>query len=520
MSSNSNNRRRAIYICPGWGVWSAVINELERNFSIIPVAVMSNNTEYMEKSITFKDCLVIDVKKLREGTASEEKNTYALDEKILKMIAPYKNITIKMMERYYFGDFNSNSSTQLMMYHKLVKDCYSIFLRMDPGIVIAQSQPHRVYDYLIKQFCLVHNIEFIAYEHTGIKFLSYFTSSFESNFPYRKKQGKNAPVSKELNAFIDKTNSNAYEDVKSNYTNNNFVTGKQNKKNYLFLFLKKLSKLRLSFFFKTTLGYLIVFFQDSDIHVKQGLKIGLLFAKIKKILSLHLICKPYYSFFSKKNIHNKLDYVYFSPNFQPERSTVPDGGVFWDFNSAIDILHSSLPKGWKILYKEHPAVFRGSTEWHLDRDIYFYRRLRLKYPNLLFVSMDEDVLNLIDSSKAVAAVSGTVVWESVIRGKPVLTFGSHCLENMPGVVKTNSQSDCFKIFNKIDLKIFKNVVKEDISDYFSNLECNCVDLSSYLDYMSVARSSGGSLSEIKNNDLINTDEIVHKLTQSIIAAIT
>jgi hypothetical protein len=520
MNSNLLSKRRALYICPGWSVWSSVINELESKYFFEPLAVISHNTEFMKKSINNKNCLSIDEQKMREGRSNEE-NNYALDENILKLIAPYKNITIKMMERYYFGEFTNNSSTQTMLYHELVKDYYAMFLRLSPNIVISSSQPHRVYDYLIKQFCLVHHIEFVAYEHTGIRFLSYFQSSFENNFPYRKRHKKALPISNELSEFIKNTKSSSYDDVKP-YNTSSFGMAQRDKKKYISYldnFLKKLYKFRVNLLLKRVVGRFIVYSHDASLYVKYSYLIGMLLQKIKKTLSLNLLCIPYYNFFAKKNIYNKVDYVYFSPNYQPERSTVPDGRVFWDFCLAIDVLHGALPRGWKILYKEHPRVFRRNTDWDIDRDIFFYHRLRLKYPNLLFVSKDENVLNLIDSSKAVASVSGTVNTESAIRGKLTLFFGEPMLKNMPGVIQINNPTDCYEILDKINFKNISDVDKEDVSVYFSELESSCINLSSYIRYMSVIRSNRAQINEKGNNNLFNMDEIINNLIQSIIEAI-
>jgi hypothetical protein len=520
MNTNLISKRRALYICPGWELWSSVINELEVKYLIAPSAVISHNSHFMEKKITNKDCLLVDEKKFREGEECENNN--ALDEKILKLIAPYKNITIKMMERYYFGEFINNSTNQVILYHKLVKYAYSMFIKIDPDMVISASPPHRVYDYLIKQFCIVHNKKFLCFEHTNIPFLSYFKSSLERDFPYSRGKKGLLPTSNELNDFLDKTKSNCYEDVKPVYSGQKsfFKDKKRNKdkKNYIYSLVKKLLKFRVRLLIKPVVGRFIVNYDSYSLHVKYSKMIGMIFQKIMRILSLNIVCMPYYNFFSKKNIYNKVSYIYFSPNYQPERSTVPDGSIFWDFNLAIDLLHSSLPDGWKILYKEHPRAFKKNTDWDIDRNIFFYLRLRFKYPNLIFINKGEDVLTLIDSSKAVAAVNGTSLWESVIRRKPVILFGEQWLENMPGVTHINSPSQCYEILNMINQDNFKNSDKENVHDYFSLLESSCDDLSSYLDYARETRASSDVNNRLKDNKQFNMDEIITKLVKSIIAA--
>ena len=65
MNSHLISDRKAIYICPAWSVWSSVINELEEKYFLKPVAVISDNNEFLERSIVNDDCLFISEKSFR-----------------------------------------------------------------------------------------------------------------------------------------------------------------------------------------------------------------------------------------------------------------------------------------------------------------------------------------------------------------------------------------------------------------------------------------------------------------------
>ena len=75
---------------------------------------------------------------------------------------------------------------------------------------------------------------------------------------------------------------------------------------------------------------------------------------------------------------------------------------------------------------------------------------------------------LIDSAKASATVSGTVGWESVVRGKPALLFGHSWYRDCKGVFVTHTIEDCraaiqqiqkgFKV-NSNDVKCFAHVME-------------------------------------------------------------
>ena len=512
MNNKSKPIRRLLYICPSWEVWSSVINELEKKYFFKPIAVISHNSELMKKNIANKDCLFVDEKCFRIG-GDYEKNDYALDEKILRKISPYKHITIKMMERYYYGQYSNNSDIQLKMYQNLVKYAYSMFVDCKPDIVVSASQPHRVFDYLIQQFCIVDNIRFVAYTHTNVIGLSYFNS------PYGKGLSKSenfSSISDELQKLIQKTKSDNYEDVKPKNIGGNSFFSENNGNSTFFSSILKLFKLNT--LFRPVVGRFIVLFRNGSLNTSYSNLLGLLIQKILKLLSLNILCIPYYSFFSKKNIYSEVDYIYFSPNFQPERTSVPDGGVFWDMITAIDMLHNALPPGWKILYKEHPRVFKKNSDWDIDRNIFYYLRLKLRHPNLIFIDKNENVLRIIDSAKVVSAITGSVVWESVIRGKPIILFGEHWHKNIPGVSQVKSLSECQIIMDKVSHKDFDIEDQEGLINCLAKLEDNCVDLRSYLYYAKEVRRNDSLNNGRTQHNKFNVDEITTKLVRAIIAA--
>jgi hypothetical protein len=87
----------------------------------------------------------------------------------------------------------------------------------------------------------------------------------------------------------------------------------------------------------------------------------------------------------------------------------------------VDLISSAaaeLPKDVKILVKEHPIMFG-------TRSVDFYRRLRAT-PGVLLVDAFTDTQSFIESSfcLGVVGVSGTMLLEGEIQGKPAFAFGS------------------------------------------------------------------------------------------------
>lgn len=128
-------------------------------------------------------------------------------------------------------------------------------------------------------------------------------------------------------------------------------------------------------------------------------------------------------------------YIYFPLHFQPERSTCPDGGWFVDQRLAIANLSAVLPAGWKIYVREHPASFIATSHagrGHMLRPKGYYDDL-VALGNVELVGMGVDPFSLTDNAKAVATVTGTAGWESVVRGRPALVFGAPWYRDCPGV---------------------------------------------------------------------------------------
>lgn len=124
-------------------------------------------------------------------------------------------------------------------------------------------------------------------------------------------------------------------------------------------------------------------------------------------------------------------YVYFPLHLQPELTTSSlggPGGRYSDQVSAIEQLSLLVPEGVWIYIKENPK------QTAQQRGPLFYRRLAA-LPNVRFVPTDLPSVPLIKSSIAVATIIGTVGWEALFHGKPVLTFGNAWYQSFQGITR-------------------------------------------------------------------------------------
>ncbi len=139
-------------------------------------------------------------------------------------------------------------------------------------------------------------------------------------------------------------------------------------------------------------------------------------------------------------------FVYFLLGYQPENTNCPEGARFGNQLLAVSLLARCLPPGWRIVVKEHPAQLanqgRGASGYgNLGREASLYESLS-RIPDVEMASIESDHFHLVDSSSAVATLTGTAGWEAAVRGKPVLCFGEAWYQSAPNVQRIRTTQDC------------------------------------------------------------------------------
>lgn len=108
-------------------------------------------------------------------------------------------------------------------------------------------------------------------------------------------------------------------------------------------------------------------------------------------------------------------FVLYALQYTPESSINGLEPYYVDQTRVIDALLLSLPPGYRLLVKEHPAMMGM-------RPIAFYRELRRK-PGLVLAHPRIDTRKLMMSASIVATVTGTIGLEAWLLGKPAVLFG-------------------------------------------------------------------------------------------------
>lgn len=116
-------------------------------------------------------------------------------------------------------------------------------------------------------------------------------------------------------------------------------------------------------------------------------------------------------------------YIFFPMQFQPERTSMPLGGIFENQLLALQILSQAAPSDWKIYVKEHPRQLKTSRTNSIHyRNRKYYQALTA-IPKVVLLDIDLDNQPLIERSQVTAVLSGSSGWESILKGKACIIFG-------------------------------------------------------------------------------------------------
>ena len=166
-------------------------------------------------------------------------------------------------------------------------------------------------------------------------------------------------------------------------------------------------------------------------------------------------------------------FVIFFMHYQPERTSLPEALLFVQQWIAVRMLSWELPEGWTLLVREHPATWLKPLDIsvrtiNLFKDIASLERTEI-------CSMDVDTFDLIDSCQAVATLTGSVGFQSLLRSKPVIAFGVASYKDHPACFSVKSHRDLVGALKAIQNDNFcRHFTDDAIRDYVMWIEQNSV----------------------------------------------
>jgi len=363
-----------------------------------------------------------------------------LDEKLLSSLSHHESIFLKMMDRHNY-DGSLSYYKRISAYHSQIMYWKAVLEHYRPDVVVYRITPHASYDYALYALSRIMDIPTIMFERTSLPGFIYPVRSFEEGSEIiRRKYTKALEKGNKNEVTLTLETASHLENLSKTYA-----------EAMPFHLKYKLNHLRkggdvagtVSILLRVAKVLLKAFLLkrgDSDyLHRRYHENMGRL--KRKKLLAHY------------NRLANTVDltvpYVFVALQCEPERQVCPAGGVFANQYLMIDLLSKLVPAGWKVYVKEHVSQFKEYQAVERSKPIEFYNMIA-SMPKVELVPLNYTSFELIDSAKASATVSGTVGWESVVRGKPALLFGYSWYKDCKGVFVTHTVEDCKKAIRRIE----------------------------------------------------------------------
>ena len=409
---------------------------------------------WVDKS--FPDAKLIDSQSMRQSKFDYSilDNITPIDSEIIKNLSPYQSNFLSWLQDTTGWNFSFNE--RLRYYYDVLKYWNSIIEETKPDMFVSYTWPHVQSDFALYLLCKYHyKIPVLFLDIVPHLNANYFTVGCDM-------ENLSAPFEKSYNSYSDSYLSNQVSTYLEKLRSDNPSTPKH-VKDY-FVFLDKKNKKQLIKLIKLIIGLFTGHsYARNEFYKKNkkpwGCKKSLLtvfeeFFFWKKISRKNKrLQKVYKSYIVEADFDKK--YIYFAAPYQPEAISNVNQGCYEDPFLILDILTTVIPKDFMVYYKEHPNTFKDADKGALYRDEKYYQKLN-SYINLRMISSDVDTFSLLDHSVCVATVGGTIGWESIVRGKPALVFGSIWYQACNGV------------FTITDLKSARNAVESILNGFKPN----------------------------------------------------
>ena len=362
-----------------------------------------------------------------------------LDEALLSALSFHESIYLKMLDRNDV-DGSLTYHKRIASYHSQVMYWKGVLERLRPDVIVYRIAPHTGYDYVLYALGRTLNIATVMFERTSLPGCLYPVNSFEEgSLRIRRAYQQALEMPQKQDISLTPETSAHLKNLSKSFT--------QAMPYHLKYKLKHFKKggdvggslTILARFARDLINVLLhkkgnTQYLQACYHENKGR-----FKRKKLLAHYHRLAKA---------VDLAVPYVFVALQCEPERQTCPTGGVFGHQYLMIDLLSKLLPAGWKLYVKEHVSQFKDYQAAERSKSLDFYDGIAAK-PNVELVPLSYTSFELIDHAKASATVSGTVGWESVVRGKPALLFGHSWYRDCKGVFVTHTVDACRQAIRNI-----------------------------------------------------------------------
>ncbi len=165
-------------------------------------------------------------------------------------------------------------------------------------------------------------------------------------------------------------------------------------------------------------------------------------------------------------IPNNKNLIFFALQQEPERSLLISAPDYIDQVENVNFISKSIPKNYHLVVKEHPTQGPPTRDW---RKISDYQKM-MSDPNVTLIHPSVPADKIIEKSKLVISISGTLALETAFYGIPSMTFADNDYPLIPSIFKIKSKNELPKLIQEIlDFKLGN---PDYVKKYFDILENN------------------------------------------------
>jgi hypothetical protein len=447
--------------------WKLVAEKLARESNWQPVYWVGDPVNKTEVERSFPDVIfhpIVDAVKGVRPVEYVDVQLDPLDSEALNECAPYQALVYRMMDRIdALGSFNFNDRVRL--FHNVLQYWRMVLDDLRPDIVLFSVIPHMIFDYMLYELCRQRGVKTLMFESTPLRGLSFLMEEFDQPSPTQKlfqqleTEGHENDVmlSGEMEAFIQSLQGD-YKDVPDYIRRDPKEKLYQGVSSSSKTFFEKLFDIKnyTKYFNKQQRIWLSRVSAPNNYVKQPGKKLedsrmSLLQKRIFYIRSrqrMRRLSRHYETLAGDVDLNKP--FIYVALSYQPERTTSPMASIYVEQFLMVDLLAKTVPTGWQIYVKEHPTQFTPAKFFRAQsgRTFDFYDDMAA-LPNVCLVPLATASYELIDHAQAVAATTGTVGWEAVLRGKPVLLFGHPWYRGCEGSFQIDTYDSCLLAINAI-----------------------------------------------------------------------
>lgn len=336
-----------------------------------------------------------------------------------------KNQAMKMLDRLDIDGTFARLEREVVIYRTVLWAFQKITVSQ-PDFLISYENPHTFERYLVLKVCEFLGIPILIFNSCGVLFPLIIAKHYQSNEKLQVHSDLFDKVdfdySKIFQMYIDAVTEKGRDDGDA-MRYRSIASEKLRIKNYESeKFLLK-SKVYLKRWLKYLGGNTRYRSKNQYHSVPNFMEESVGKKRLTKLLES-------YNNLSRDFDVSTTKFVYFPLQFEPEKTTNPDGGLFYDQFYALVALRNIVPGGVEIVVKEHPDQFLHVAKGFRGKSGGLYKNLA-SIRGITLVNIDMNAADLIAHSECVAVITGTAGLEASIKGKKVIVFGNPWYESCP-----------------------------------------------------------------------------------------